>query len=302
MPIGIRVIPRPRVFAVARTQFENIVIALRKVLLRFVRSYRRHTVVGASTWNLKGWFLTLRSALQIVFCVCALTEAAGAIYGGPIGESSFTNPTIINFDNLVGGDCNLCGPAVTNQYAALGVTFNNPSHPDEDTADTNLVPLFPLASAPNALFVEQSGLIGEPAAEPFQILFSVPVTMVGFDYGSSVDSFLQVSAYGTGGQLLEALTFQGATAPIGLEGFAGIEEISPMAELDLSYIPYSDETRTFNFSIDNLEFQGPTVPEPASLFLVLAGLFGVALAQGSRNRRRRLPVKALRPPCQRQKV
>lgn len=210
----------------------------------------------------------------------------GGVYAGPIGESSFTDPTIINFDNLVGGDCNLCGPAVTDQYAALGVTFNNPSYPDEDTADTNLVPLFPLASPPNALFVEQGGLIGEPAAEPFQILFSVPVTMVGFDYGSSVNSFLQVSAYGTSGQLLETLTFQGSTAPIGLEGFAGLEEASLIAELDVSYIPSFDPSRTFNFSIDNLEFTGPTVPEPASLALLLAGLCGIALARGLRNRMR----------------
>ena len=145
------------------------------------------------------------------------------------------------------------------------------------------MPLFPLASPPNALFVDQGGLIGEPAAAPFQILFSVPVNLVGFDYGSSVDSFLQVSAYGQSGQLLETLTFDGSSAPIGLEGFAGIEETSPIAQLDVSYIPSYDTTRTFNFSIDNLEFQGSPVPEPAALLLVAAGLCGIALTQGDRQ-------------------
>lgn len=250
----------------------------------------RQLLVDCSKWNWRGWLLGLRPVLRIVFWVCGIPLALLSAHGGPIGPGSFTSgATVINFDNLAGGSCNLCGPSVTNQYAALGVTFNNPSFPGEDTADTNLVPLFPLASPPNALFVEQGGSIGEPAAAPFQILFSVPVNLVGFDYGSSLDSFLQVSAYGQSGQLLETLTFNGSPAPIGLEGFAGIEETSPIAQLDVSYIPSYDTTRTFNFSIDNLEFQGSPVPEPGCLVLVAAALSAIAVVRGRRNNARERP-------------
>ncbi len=126
-------------------------------------------------------------------------------------------------------------------------------------------------------------MIGQAPAQPFQILFSVPITMAGFDYASSVDSFLELSAYGTGGQLLETLTFVGSSAPIGLEGFAGIEEASPIAELAVSYIPFSDPTRTLNFSIDNLEFEGSPVPEPACLALSAGGLFGIVLLRRRRQ-------------------
>ncbi len=226
----------------------------------------------------------MRSARPFIFWITALSVVAVSVDGGPIDASAFSSDaTVINFDNLAGGDCNLCGPTVDNQYAALGVTFNNPSFPGSDTADTNLVPYFPLASVPNALYVYQGGMIGQAPAQPFQILVSVPITMAGFDYASSVDSFLELSAYGTGGQLLETLTFVGSSAPIGLEGFAGIEEASPIAELAVSYIPFSDPTRTLNFSIDNLEFEGSSVPEPACLALSAGGLFGIVLLRRRRK-------------------
>ena len=201
-----------------------------------------------------------------------------SLYGGSITEANFSSDaTVINFDNLAGGNCNLCGPSVTNQYAALGVTFNNPSYPGQDTADTNLVPYFPDASPPNALFVYQGGLLEDPPAAPFQILFSIPVTMVGFDYGSSSDSYLEVDVYGANHQLLESLNFTGDSAPIGLEGFAGVQESSPIVELDVSYHPAYDPSRTFNFSIDNLEFQGTTAPEPSTFAFIALGLAAMPL-------------------------
>ncbi len=204
-----------------------------------------------------------------------------SIEGSPITQSAFSNSaTLINFDNLTGGNFNLCGTSVTNQYASLGATFINPSYPGEDTADTNLTSSFPDASPPNALFVEQGGLLSDPPAAPFQILFSVPVTSVGFDFGSSVDAFLELDAYGAGHQLLETQYFVGTAAPIGLEGFAGLEESSPIVELDVSYHPFSDPCRTFNFSIDNLEFEGSSVPEPSTFALIVAGILGMAFGRG----------------------
>lgn len=206
------------------------------------------------------------------------------LHGGAITPGNFSsNATVVNFDDLTGGNCNLCGPSVTNQYAGLGVTFNNPSFPGQDTADTNLVPFFfPDASAPNALFVDQGGMMGETPALPFQILFSAPATMAGFDYASSTGAYLELDAYGANHQLLESLDFTGSPAPIGMQGFAGLQESSPIVELDVSYHPFSDTSRTLNFSIDNLEFQCNQTPEPSTFALIAAGLAAVALRGRSR--------------------
>ena len=203
-----------------------------------------------------------------------------SIEGSPIFASSFSaNATIINFDNLAGGNCNLCGPWVTNQYSSVGVMFRNPSYPGEDSADTNLTASFPNASGANLLFVEQGGMLSDPPAQPFQILFSVPVTSVGFYFGSSTLSYIELDAYGPGHQLLETENFVGDPAQIGLAGFAGLQESTPIVEMDVSYHPYSDTSRTLSFSIDNLEFQGGSVPEPSTMPLMITGVLGIAISR-----------------------
>jgi len=201
------------------------------------------------------WF----SALASVASVSATT----------IGVSNFPkSATIITFDDVPGGNCSLCGPSITTQYSGLGVTFNNPTFPGQETADTNLTFGIPNASAPNALYVDQGGHIGDPTALPFQILFSIPVTIVGFDYASSTDSFLQLDAYGSNNVLLESAMFFGQPTATGLGGFAGLSENMQIVRLDVSYHPSGDPSRTFNFSIDNLEFAAQSVPEPSTIALV----------------------------------
>jgi hypothetical protein len=201
-----------------------------------------------------------------------------SLRGGVIDFSSFTNSaTIITFDDLTGGNCNLCGPSVTNQYASRGVVFNNPSFPGQDTADMNLTSGIPNSSPSNALFVDQGGHLGETSAMPFQILFSVPVATVGFDYGSSLDSFLCIAVYGTNDTLLETLTYVGTPTWLGLGGFAGIHESTPITRLDISYHPNYDSSRTFNFSIDELSFEGYSAPESPTELLVAIGLFSIVL-------------------------
>lgn len=206
------------------------------------------------------------------------------IQASAITQTSFTaSATVINFDDLTGGSCNLCGPSVTNQYAGFGAIFNNPSFPGQDTADTNLTPYIPMASAPNVLFVNAGGG-NMTGISPFQIFFSNPVNMVGLDFASSLDAFLQVDAYGAGHVLLESLTYVGSPAPIGLEGFAGIQESSNIVELDLSYHPNFDTTVSYNFSIDNLEFQSSgQAPEPSTLAGVAFGIAGIVAARVRRR-------------------
>jgi hypothetical protein len=203
--------------------------------------------------------------------------ACGSIRAGAI-TSYAGDATMITFDDLVGGGANLKGPSVTNQYAGLGVTFNNPSFPGEDTADTNLTYSIPNASGPNALFVYQGG--GQQGVAPFQILFSTPVDTVGFDWLSSFDSFLQLDAYNQQGALIESATFVGSDTPQGLGGFAGLQESNAIARLDVSYHPDFDPTRSYNFSIDNLSFT--EAPEPSTM--VMDGL-GLLVAMLLRVRR-----------------
>ena len=86
-------------------------------------------------------------------CLCLLSALSWSIQA---------HATVINFDDLTGQSCNnanitTCGPNVIDQYAALGVTFNNPTPAGQDVADTLLTPLIPDASAPNVLFVYQGG-------------------------------------------------------------------------------------------------------------------------------------------------
>jgi hypothetical protein len=203
-----------------------------------------------------------------------------SIEGSPISSYNFSSSaTIITFDELTGGSCNLCGPPVVNQYSSVGVMFNNPSYPGQDTADTNLTASFPDASGSNLLFVEQGGLLADAPAQPFQILFSVPVTNVGFNFGSSLYSYIELDAYGAGHQLLETLDFVGTPAQIGLAGFAGLQESTPIVELDVSYHPFQDPCRSLNFSIDNLEFEGTSAPEPSTIGLVIAGCLGMAIGR-----------------------
>jgi hypothetical protein len=201
-----------------------------------------------------------------ILAVCSSVRA-GEITSFPGGG------TTINFDDLTGGNCRLCGPSVTNQYAGLGVTFNNPTFPGQETADTNLAPWIPDVSSPNALFVYQGG--GQQGVQPFQILFSTPVDTVGFDWLSSFDSFLQLDAYNQQGTLLETVTYVGSFTPQGLAGFAGLQESSQIGRLDISYHPNFDPTRSYNFSIDNLSFV--EAPEPSSVVMGGLGLLGAML-------------------------
>jgi PEP-CTERM motif len=218
-----------------------------------------------------------RHAVQFCLYLLCCFAFAASVYAGPIGPSNFPgDSTYIDFHNLMGGNCNLCGPSVTNQYSDLGVTFNNPSYPGEDTADTNLTPLIPGSSSPNSLFVFQGGLITDPPAQPFQIQFSVPVTMVGFNFGSTTNAYLELDVYGAGNTLLESLDFLGNPAPIGLAGFAGVQDSTPITEVDVSYHPFSDPSRTFNFSINDLQFEDP-IPEPSTFVLLAIGLLGIIL-------------------------
>lgn len=211
-----------------------------------------------------------------------------SMYASVIGPSAFAGgDTLIDFDNLAGGNCNRCGPSLTDQYMPLGVTFVNPSYPGQENIDSNLTGLIADSTSPNALFVFQGGHLEDLAALPFEILFSIPVNQIGFNFGSSLNAYLRVEAYDASGKLLETQNFVGNSAPIGLSGFAGLEETVPVARLELSYHPNDDPSRTMNFSIDNLRFRETALPEPCTQATTALALAAAWLAH--RRRRNRVP-------------
>jgi hypothetical protein len=206
---------------------------------------------------------------------------SGSIRAGEI--TSFPGAgTTINFDDIQGGNCHLCGPSITTQYAGLGVTFNNPTFPGQVTEDTDLDSSIPNNSAPNALFIYQGG--GGPSTVlPFQILFSTPVNTVGFNWLSSFAASLQLDAYDRQGIFLETVTIVGVASLQGLGGFSGVQESVDIGRLDVSYHPDFDPTRSYNLSIDNLTF-AEIVPEPTTVVMTGLGFAGTILLRWRRRR------------------
>jgi hypothetical protein len=202
-----------------------------------------------------------------------LASATGQANAGLIPKSAFSpSATDINFDNLMGGTSLFTGEVVTNQYQSLGVVFNDPDYPAR--ANTTLTPFLPAASPPNVLFVQQHD---GTAGRPLQILFSVPVTMAGFDFGGSVGTVLEVSVYDTHSTLLEKLTVTG-TPGINTTGFFGDQEAVDIGRLDVSSLD-GDPTMSLNFFIDNLISQS-AVPEPTSAIMALSAALMLITAWG----------------------
>ena len=176
-------------------------------------------------------------------------QSANAV---PIGIGAFSaSATVINFDNLSGGADLSTGDIVTNQYAGLGVTFNDPDYPAR--ANTSLQPGFSGSSAPNILFVQQHD--GNPLGNPLQILFTTPQLRVGMLWETSLGPQITMQAFGRSG-LLETLTLTSGSScqsAAGVCGFIGIERSEGITRVELSD-PRSDIGFNFNFELDDVRF------------------------------------------------
>ena len=102
-------------------------------------------------------------------------------------------------------------------------------------------------------------------------------TAIGFDVYTNRYAAPTIRLYDSGGSLLydDALTQSASSF-----GFFGATSIAPIARVD--FIAYGGEVR--NAGIDNVRIGAArTVPEPATLFLLGTGLFGIAFVTRRRS-------------------
>jgi len=173
--------------------------------------------------------------------------------------------TLLTFDELAGGT------SVTNQYAALGVQFQN-----------TIVQVGPFPdSAPNVI-------LAADLTNPIVLLFPAGVYKVGLQIdsdGFDNDRQPQVRAYDSGGLLLGTLLFgqgpdfQGFQATSGTISRLEIGSCRPIGVSNCQPLGYSD-------AYDNVIFAltpGSDAPEPSTL---VHGCLGALLCLAAyRNRR-----------------
>ncbi len=221
------------------------------------------------------------SVLLVVTVLIASSASATAI--GPTAIPS--GATLINFDTdeanqtITGGTCMFgnCGDVISNQYASQGITFSVGAGFTVN-ANAEHTPYLTGSSAPNVAFVNQG-----TGSTPLQIDFSVPVNVVGFRFGTPTDSYLQLEVFDTSDTLLESLSFVGyADTYGGWHNFAGALESTNVGKVEVSSHPLAGPPQNKSFAIDNVQFA--IVPEPASVLLLVVGLFGFLCA--SRRRRK----------------
>jgi hypothetical protein len=217
-------------------------------------------------------------------------KLAAATIVAVLGSASAASATVINFDDLVGGiGVNGIGaPVVTNQYAGLGVTFDD-GGANQDYAITGASIGLSGFSGPNVLYVQQNFHPGPL----FQINFSVAVTSVSLMALQSSGYGLTALAYAGDGTLLSTTVF-GLDPNYGVGHVDTITAPSNIAYIRLGSGPDGLSTGG-NFSIDDLTFDGgpgpgpgPGVPEPASWAMMLVGFGGL----GAVLRRRRASTVA----------
>ena len=209
-------------------------------------------------------------------------EAAGILISGPSPVAPFAG-TVINFEGFAEGTL------ISNQFSGLGVTFtqNDGGTPMID----NLPALFGYGpgSGTGMLTGSTTGGAPFPTVAGLVGVFSSPVSMAGaFMSDTSPLGDYTISAFGSGGGLLESFIVTGGAFPAcgtvfpttpGCGVFVGFNR----PQGDIARIQFGP-SGVFGdaFAIDDFRFASAassTVPEPTTLLL-----FGSGLAAAMRRR------------------
>jgi len=192
-----------------------------------------------------------------------------------ISLSAYGQAAVITFDDIQGGIGYSSPNPVSNQYAALGVTFSDLAGTVGAVtgASLNLSGF----SGNNVLFAtqHQSNDSGD-----LRINFLSGTNSVAFDAFLSASYYLSAFAYASNGSLINSYTFNGSPN-YGVGFHNSISTGTSISYLLLTSHPNGTPNNYGNFSIDNLNVSA--VPEPETYAMLLAGL-GVIAASVKRRK------------------
>jgi hypothetical protein len=195
--------------------------------------------------------------------------ASGAFF---LAVSSAAQAATINFNTDAAGNpyTGLSDYFVAGEYAALGVSIND-SDPSAGSTYVNLTNPLNTGTAISGYYANIGAFDG--TATSLELVFTAPVTSLGFDYASA-DGQLGVSLYDSGGNLVSSDVFSSTGTFVNQAGFSiksGSVSLSGLIAIDRVLItPTANNALIF----DNLQFTA--VPVPAAVWLLGSGLLGLA--------------------------